>query len=450
MSITTEYGPSGPVEPAALTPPPVPHRWRSLAVMTGVELIDNTESGVTTTVFPSIAKSLGLNAGHLGLISALGKVAAVPLGPLWVWLGTKIGRKSALSLASLLAGVTGIMAGFSHDFISLLVWNTLLAAILNGAQPVTNAVIADAFPDKQRGKATGYYYGVLNTVASFVGPLIALFTRQPDGWRLAMWTIGALCLVVTGLMQWLFVDPKVGATESELAGLSDPTKALNRVTWSGVMTLFRIPSFNIMMISRLLSGHLLISVFGIQFLVTERGFSNVVAATVLIPFGIGYAITTFLGGLLVSWLDKVWEHKGRIAYIIVAQVVFAVAAFFGTQFIWPSIFWYGLWWALMGGGQGLNPSVNRPIVMSIVEPQLRGQAFAIFLSIFQTIGWAVFSYGAGSMAVKIGIQASFNLFLVWLMLFNAAFLGLLFIWYRKDVEKVRDAMRERRAAAVSG
>lgn len=78
--------------------------------------------------------------------------------------------------------------------------------------------------------------------------------------------------------------------------------------------------------------------------------------------------------------------------------------------------------------------------MSVVEPQLRGQAFAIFLSVFQTIGWALFSYGAGMLAVQIGIQASFNIFLVWLMLINAAFLGLLFLCYRKDVLKVRSAM----------
>lgn len=96
--------------------------------------------------------------------------------------------------------------------------------------------------------------------------------------------------------------------------------------------------------------------------------------------------------------------------------------------------------ARKGAGQGLNPAVNRPIVMSVVEPQLRGQAFAIFLSVFQTIGWALFSYGAGMLAVQIGIQASFNIFLVWLMLINAAFLGLLFLCYRKDVLKVRSAM----------
>ena len=44
------------------------------------------------------------------------------------------------------------------------------------------------------------------------------------------------------------------------------------------------------------------------------------------------------------------------------------------------------------------------------------------------------------LAVQIGIQASFNIFLVWLMLINAAFPGLLFLCYRKDVLKVRSAM----------
>jgi MFS family permease len=431
--------------PSGGTPTPTPHRWRSLAVMTGVEVIDNTEAGVTTTLFPSIAKALSLDSSHLGLLAALGKVFAVPFGPFWVWAGDKYGRRNALVASSVLAGICGILAGFSHGFVQLLIWNTLLSAILNGAQPVTNAVIADAFDDKMRAKATGYYYGVLTAVSSFLGPVLALFTGSPDGWRIAMWVIGGLCLVVAVLMQLLFVDPKVGASEAELVGILDAEKAKYKVTWSGVMRLFRIPSFNIMMLSRLLSGHLLISVFGIQFLVTERGFSNAVAALVLVPFGIGYVIATFAGGFIVTWLDRVWTDTGRVVYIMTAQILFAGAAYLGTQFHWGGIGVYGIFWALMGACQGLNPPVNRPIVMAVVVPELRGQAFAIFLTFFQTIGWALFSFGAGAVAKNIGIESAFMIFLVVLMVINGLVLGGLLFTYRQDAQRVKDELARRRA-----
>ena len=82
-----------------------------------------------------------------------------------------------------------------------------------------------------------------------------------------------------------------------------------------VLDLFRIPTFSIMMASRLLSGHLLITIFGIQFLVTERGFSNAIAALVLLPFGIGYFVGTIGSGYLVALLDRVLPDRGRVAFI---------------------------------------------------------------------------------------------------------------------------------------
>jgi MFS family permease len=81
--------------------------------------------------------------------------------------------------------------------------------------------------------------------------------------------------------------------------------------------------------------------------------------------------------------------------------------------------------SLFGACQGLNPPVNRPIVASVVPPELRGQAFAIFLTIFETIGWAVFALGAGRFAASVGIQTVFLWVLVGLMLVNAAVLSTL-------------------------
>lgn len=252
--------------------------------------------------------------------------------------------------------------------------------------------------------------------------------------------VGLLILV-------LFKEPKIGGAEEQLAGIAAEIP-LPRLHWQDVLRLFRIPSFSLMLLSRLLSGHLLIGVFGVQFLVTERGFSNAVAAVVLLPFGIGYFVGTILGGLTVSTLDRLVPRRGRVVFLQAAQLIFALVAFFGTQFHYEAIGIYAIFWALMGGAQGLNPGVNRPIVMSVVRPELRAQAFVIFLTIFETIGWAAFTYIAGALADLIGIQTVFLWMLVILMVINAAVISVLYAVYPRDRERVTTELVRRRDEAL--
>lgn len=427
----------------------VPHRWRNLIVLTGVSVVDNTEAGLTSTIFPSIAQALKLNSGHLGALAALGKIVAVPAGPAWTWLGGRIGRRNTLVLITLVGGIFGALAGFSHDFTQLLIFNALMSAAMVGGVPIANAVIADSFDDANRGKAVGYFYGFISLISSFVGPLIALFTGLTDGWRYGMWAIGGICVLAGLVVAAFYKDPGVGAAEKQLADLTEDKRPLSRVTVKSVASIMKIPSFSVMMLSRLLSGHLLINIFGIQFLVTQHHFSNAVAATVLVPFGLAYFVGTVGGGWFLKFLDRVWPHHGRVAYIQGAQVFFGVAAFLGTQFNYGSIGIYAVFWALMGLGQGLNPPVNRPIVAAVILPELRGQGFAIWLTIFETIGWALFSLGAGVLAESLGLQAVFLWILVILMLVNAVVLGGLHFTYPRDVRRVTGELERRREAALT-
>ena len=426
---------------------PVPRRWRNLAAISGVAVVDNTEAGIVHTLFPAIAASLKLDSGHLGVLAAAGKLVSTPFGPAWVWLAGRIGRKATLIATTVTGGIFGALASFSDSFVALLVCNTLMSACLIGGAPIANSIIADAFDDRTRGIATGYFYGAIVGASSLIGPLLALLTSSENGWRYGMWAIGAACVLAAIAIAAFYRDPGIGASEPQLACLPERERTAP-VTFGSVLSLFRIRSFSIMLLSRLLSGHLLVAIFGIQFLVTERGFRNATAALVLIPFGLAYVVGTVGGGYVVAWLDRVWRHTGRIVFIQVAQVGFAVAAFFGTQFAHTSILVYGCFWALFGVFQGMNPPVNRPIVMSVVPPELRGQAFAIFLSIFETIGWAVFALTAGWVGTSLGIEHAFLYLLVGLMLVNALVLSALYVTYPRDVRAVSHELERRRYAAL--
>jgi MFS family permease len=427
----------------------LPYRWRNLIVLTGVTVVDNTEAGLSATLFPTIADALKLQSGHLGLLAALGRLVSVPAGPAWTWLAGKIGRRNALVATTLTGGVFGIAAGFSQDFAQLLIFNTLMSGAIIGGSPIANAIIADSFDDSERAKAVGYFYGFMSLISSFIAPLIALFTGINDGWRFGMWTIGAICILAGLVVSQFLKDPEVGASEKQLADLGSREHLAPKATVRSVLSLFRVPSFTVMMLSRLLSGHLLIMIFGIQFLVAERGFTNAVAAIVFVPFGLGYFAGTAGGGWLVALLDRILPDRGRVAYLQGAQFLFAAVAFFATQFSYDNIGIYGAFWALMGFAQGANPPANRPIVAAVALPELRGQAFAIFLTVFETIGWAVFSLVAGALAETLGIQAVFLWTLVILMLINAAILTALYFCYPRDVARVRHTLEERRQEALT-
>jgi hypothetical protein len=98
---------------------------------------------------------------------------------------------------------------------------------------------------------------------------------------------------------------------------------------------------------------------------------------------------------------------------------------------------------------GLNPPVNRPIVSTVVLPELRGQAFAVWLTVFETIGWALFAIVAGQFAATIGLTQVFLFVLVGLMLVNAAFLTILYWTYPRDVRRMEGALEQRRQDALS-
>lgn len=429
---------------SATEPSGVKGRWRNLSTLIGVTMVESGESSLTTTLFPAIAKTLGLGNAELGLLSTLGRLVGVPFGPLWVWYANRTTRRRAIVVSTMLSGALAFASGFADSFLLLLLLQTLQAGCVIGLTPITNSVIADSFDDKARGRAVGILYGSSAVLSAVVGPLIGLLSLWDSGWRWGFWGVGAL-LILTGLLVLvLFRETTVGAADY---GSRASELTFTRPRLKDSIALMRIPTFSIMMLSRLLSGHLLVIVFGVQFLVTERDFSNAVAAIVALPFGLGYFLGTVGGGFIVSALDRRGGAVGRVAFLQIAQILFAVVAFFATQVSVMAIGYYIAIWGLLGLMQGLNPGVNRPILMSVMKPELRAQGFVIYLTLFEVIGWATFTLVAGVLADAYGLQFVFFWILVVLMLVNAAALTPLYRFYPRDRRAVDEVIAARVADA---
>ncbi|MCX4831368.1 MFS transporter [Streptomyces sp. NBC_01016] len=424
-------------------------RWRQLSLLGGTMLVDSTEASLVSSLFPLIRQSLGVSLGALGILTASAKVVGAFTGPFWVWAAQRWSRKSVLVMATGLWGVWGVAAGFSQNFTQLLVLYTVLAAGYAAANPIITELIGDLFGGSSRGRAVGVVYGAVSLVTAVIGPLKGQLAGVDDGWRWGLWGIGVFNILL-GLALWAgFRDPGRGAAEEQLADLDRATRdAQAKLTWTKALSLLRIRSLVVLLVSRLLSGHLLVGTFGVVFLVDVYGFSTQKASIVLLPFGVGYFLGTLLGGFAADRATRRSPRHGLVAVLQAAQFAFALFAYFGTQFGYDSIAVFCVFFALMGATQGINPSVNRPMVMAITPPELRGAAFALYVSIVEAIAWAAYSLGAGFLGDAVGLRAVFLWALVVLMLINGVFLTLLHRSYADDVARVQKELHARRERAL--
>ncbi|MGA5192615.1 MFS transporter [Streptomyces exfoliatus] len=429
---------------------PVPGRWRQLSLLGGAMVVDNTEAGVIGGLFPVIRQALGLSLGALGILTAAGKLIGVITAPLWVWAAHRWSRKTVLVICAGMWGVWGVAAGFAQNFTQLLLFSTLLAAGYAGAHPIITTFVGDLFDSSSRGRAVGMLFGATALASSVFATLKGQLAGFEDGWRWGLWAIGGFSILF-GLVLWRYLrDPGQGASEAQLADLDRATRdASCLVNRRQVASLLKIPTLVVLLVSRLLSGHLLVFSFAVVFLVEVYGFTTQTASVILMPIGIGYFAGTVLGGLAADWAARLSPRHGLPAVLQTAQILFAALAFFGTQFHYGGIGLYALFFGLMGVAQGVNPGINRPMIMAVVPPELRPAAFTLYISVFEAIAWALFGIGAGFVGDAIGLRPVFLWVLVILMLVNGAFLTLLHRTYARDSARMQHELDRRREQALS-
>jgi MFS family permease len=158
----------------------------------------------------------------------------------------------------------------------------------------------------------------------------------------------------------------------------------------------------------------------------------------------------FTFGFIGDWIHRKSPKFGRIGTIQFIQFIYAILAIFGTQIFYDSYAIHGVFFFFMGFFGSANMGVNRPIIASVVRPELRGTAFALFVSVFEAIAWAIFNVAAGQLGEIYGLKPIFFAVLVVIMLINTAFITLIYKPYAKDVQKLHDQMAARREKLVGG
>src|SRR5882757_8880235 len=151
----------------------------SVMFATFMEVLDTT---VVNVSLPHIAGSLSatIDEATWALTSYL--VANAIILPMTGWLASVFGRKNLLMISVIGFTAASFLCGVAPTLASLVVFRIIQGATGGALQPLSQAVLLEAFKPEDRGKAMGFW-GLGIVVAPILGPVLGGWLTDSYSWR---------------------------------------------------------------------------------------------------------------------------------------------------------------------------------------------------------------------------------------------------------------------------
>jgi MFS transporter, DHA2 family, multidrug resistance protein len=195
-------------EPRAVNP------WIvAVAVMfaTFMEVLDTT---VVNVSLPHIAGTLSATIEESTWVLTSYLVANAIILPLTGWLATYFGRKRLLMASVIGFTAASFLCGLAPNLGTLVFFRIVQGATGGAMQPLSQAVLLEAFPAHERGKAMGFW-GLGIVTAPILGPVIGGWLTDTYSWRWVFYInipVGIVSLVMTKMF---IFDPPYMKRQSE-------------------------------------------------------------------------------------------------------------------------------------------------------------------------------------------------------------------------------------------
>jgi DHA2 family multidrug resistance protein len=172
----------------------------AIAVMfaTFMEVLDTT---VVNVSLPHIAGNLSATIDESTWVLTSYLVANAIVLPLTGWLASHFGRKRLLMTSVTGFTISSLLCGIAPNLPFLVAFRLLQGATGGAMQPLSQAVLLEAFPPHERGKAMGFW-GLGIVVAPIVGPVIGGWLTDTYSWRWVFYInlpVGMISLIMTKL-----------------------------------------------------------------------------------------------------------------------------------------------------------------------------------------------------------------------------------------------------------
>ena len=168
----------------------------SVMFATFMEVLDTT---VVNVSLPHIAGSLSVSIDEATWALTSYLVANAIILPMTGWLASMFGRKRLLMLSVVGFTVSSFLCGLAPTLGTLIAFRILQGATGGALQPLSQAVLLEAFPPQDRGKAMGFW-GLGIVVAPILGPVLGGWLTDSYSWRWVFYInipVGIASIVMT-------------------------------------------------------------------------------------------------------------------------------------------------------------------------------------------------------------------------------------------------------------
>ena len=193
---------------ASPNPPalPTPNPWLiAIAVMSGtfMEVLDTT---VVNVSLPHIAGNLSATTDEATWTLTSYLVANAIVLPMTGWLASKFGRKRLLTASVVGFTAASFLCGLAPSLGFLIFFRVVQGACGGGLQPLSQAILLEAFPPEKRGQAMGFW-GLGIVVAPMLGPVLGGWLTDNYSWRWVFYINVPVGLMAVALTYFFIFDP---------------------------------------------------------------------------------------------------------------------------------------------------------------------------------------------------------------------------------------------------
>ena len=430
-------------EPAAATPQAQPqiNPWlTAIAVMFGTFMVV-LDTTVVNVSLSHIAGSLSATVEESTWALTSYIAANAIILPMTAWLSSMLGRRRLLIASIIGFTCASALCGAAQSLPMLVVFRIIQGATGGVMQPLSQAILLEAFPPHERGKAMGFW-GLGIVVAPILGPVLGGWLTENYTWRWIFYInipIGVASVMFTRL--WVF-DPhyiRRAAMRVDYLGLSllamgagclqvmlDKGQeedwfgssfivlmlilaivGLTMFCWRALKSKDPILDLHVLRHRTFAVGTLLMTVLGFVLfgslvllpvmMQTLFGYPAVVAGIALAPRGMGSFVSMPLVGLLTSRVDpRVLVGLGLLMggwTLIWLGAINLNAGYW--DFFWPQV--------IQGFALGLLFVPLTTIAMADLAPQEIGNASSLF-NLVRNIGSSVGIAAVSTMVTRARVE----------------------------------------------
>jgi DHA2 family multidrug resistance protein len=161
---------------------PAHNPWLITIAVMAATFMEVLDTSVANVALPHIAGGLSADQNSATWVLTSYLVSNAIVLPMSGWLATAIGRKRFYMLCVALFTLSSFLCAIAPTLGSLIFFRVLQGVGGGGLQPSEQAILADSFPEEQRGMAFAVY-GMAVVLAPAIGPTLGGFITDRASWR---------------------------------------------------------------------------------------------------------------------------------------------------------------------------------------------------------------------------------------------------------------------------